>query len=233
MPKNLDRLHSGEEFIRGKSAERLRDARLGLHLEVVEHAMNMADGLRQFQTVDDDLRLIQVLGIRTFNAFGAATKLCLSGYYQNAALILRDVLETVFLLDLFQSERALIARWRLADKAARLKEFSPVKVRTKLDERDGFTGRRRAALYDLFSELAGHATMPSIAMLRPQGMDVQIGPFLDPSALEAVLSEMGRLAVQVGEQIDAFWQSFGDQGRSVRVHFAEAKRRWLEKFYSL
>ncbi len=195
--------------------------------------MNMADGLRQFQIDDDDLKLIQVLAIRTFNAFAAATKLCMSGYYQNAALILRDVLETVFLLDLFRSKRALITIWRLADKAARLREFSPVKVRTKLDERDGFTERRRAALYDMFSELAGHATMPSIAMLRPQGMDVQIGPFLDPTALEAVLSEMGRLAVQVGEQIDAFWQSFGDEGRSVRVGFADAKRRWLEEFYGL
>lgn len=231
LPENLDRLHGGEEFLRSKSIEALQDARLRLHAEIAEQAMNMADGLRQFSTDDEDLKLIQVLGIRTFNALGAAMKLCLSGYYQNAALILRDIIETAFLIDLFRGDRALIARWRLADKAARLKEFAPVKVRTRLDERDGFTERKRAAMYDMFSELAGHATMPSITMLRPMGMDAQIGPFFDTTALEAVLSEMGRLAVQVGEQIDAFMPEPEGRALALRCNFAGAKAKWMATFY--
>ena len=231
LPDNLARLHDGEEFLRGKSIDALRDARLRLHAEIVEHAMNMADGLRQFPTDDEDLKLIQVLGIRTFNAFGAAMTLSLSGYYQNAALIMRDVLETTFLIDLFRGDRTLIAKWRVADKAARLKDFAPVKVRTRLDDRDGFTERKRAAMYDLFSELAGHATMASIAMLRPKGMDAQIGPFFDATALEAVLSEMGRLAAQVGEQIDAFMPDPKGQARALRYGFASAKATWMTTFY--
>lgn len=234
MPTNLDRLHGGEEFLRGKSVEALRgDDRLHLHAAVVEQAMNMADGLRQFPTDDEDLKLIQALGMRIFNAFGAAMKLCLSGYYQNAALIMRDVLETTFLIDLFGGDPALIARWRVADKAARLKEFMPVKVRTKLDERDGFTERKRAAMYDMFSELAGHATMQSIAMLRPKGMDAQVGPFFDLTALEAVLSEMGRLAVQVGEQIDRFLPDPKGAALPLRHGFASVKARWLATFYGI
>lgn len=231
LPENLDRLHGGEEFLRGKSIKALQDDRLRLHADVVEQAMNMADGLRQFPTNDEDLKLMQVLGIRTSNALGAAMKLCLSGYYQNAALILRDVLETTFLMDLFRGDRALIAKWRLADKAARLKQFAPVKVRTRLDERDGFTERKRAAMYDMFSELAGHATMPSIAMLRPMGMDAQIGPFFDATALEAILSEMGRLAVQVGEQIDAFMPEPEERALGLRRDFAGAKAKWIATFY--
>ena len=50
--------------------------------------------------------------MRTFNAFAASIKLTLSGYHQNSALILRDVMETVFLLSLFAGDPSLVARWR-------------------------------------------------------------------------------------------------------------------------
>lgn len=119
----------------------------------------------------------------------------------------------------------------MAEKAVRLKDFKPVKVRTLLDDRDGFTERKRAAMYDLFSELAGHATMQSFAMLRPLGMDAQIGPFFDATALEAVISEMGRLAVQVGEQLDAFMPDPSGKALAIRNDFAKTKSRWLGTFY--
>lgn len=121
------------------------------------------------------------------NAFGAGLKLALSGYQQNSALILRDVLETVSLLSLFAGDRALIGRWRLADKNARMKEFSPVRVRDALDACDGFTSKRRAEMYELFSELAGHPTMKSSWMMRPQkDGDAVIGSFMEAMALKAV-----------------------------------------------
>lgn len=231
LTQNLARLHNGEEFLRIKTLEALADDKFRLHTQMIEQAMNMADGLRQFETDDEDLKLIQVLGMRTFNAFGSAVKLCFSGYYQNAALILRDVLETAFLIDLFRGDRTLIVKWRMADRATRLKEFAPVKVRIRLDDRDGFTELKRAAMYEMFSELAGHATMPSIAMLRPNGMDAQIGPFFDPTALEAVLSESGRLAVQVGEQLDAFMPDPMGKAMALRYDFATTKMQWMGTFY--
>ncbi len=73
--------------------------------------MDPADVLRQCDTSDEDLKVAQVPGMRTFNALGASLKLPLSGY---SALILRDVLETVSVLDLFAGDRNLIERWRLA-----------------------------------------------------------------------------------------------------------------------
>ena len=226
------RLHVGEEFLRSKGIEVLvDDERLQLHIEVVEVAMNIADWLRCFETNNEDLKLIQVLGIRIFNAFGSSLKLCLSGYYQNAALILRDVLETVFLIDLFCRDRSLIAAWRAADRAKRMKQFSPVKVRTMLDTRDGFTEGKRAGVYSLFSELVGHATMQSITMLRPNGMDVHCGPFFDATALEAVIYEMGRLAVQVGEILDIFKGDLGYREQANSDAFGQAKARWIAEFY--
>jgi hypothetical protein len=170
--------------------------------------------------------------MRTFNALGASVKLALSGYSQNSALILRDVLETVYLIDYFASDRSLIKRWRFADKTARKKEFSPVKVREALDERDGFTEKKRFELYEMFSELAGHPTMKSVFMMRPQrDGDAVVGPFMEATTLEAVISEMGRLAVQVGEQLNLFFPTDWSQALPGRMAFAKLKQRWIATFY--
>src|SRR3954468_2873138 len=116
IPENLAGLHWAEEQLRDKAlAMIVTDPRLRLHLEVTEAAMDLADMLRKFDTSDENLKVVQVLGMRTFNAFAASIKLTLSGYHQNSALILRDVMETVFLLNLFAGDQSLIERWRFAD----------------------------------------------------------------------------------------------------------------------
>ena len=169
IPQNLARLHNAEEQLRQTARSMMADdVRLQSHLAVTEAAMDLADTLRQFNSSDEDLKVAVILGMRTFNAFAASIKLALSGYHQNGALILRDVLETMFLLDLFAGERSLIERWRFADKKARMKDFSPVKVREALDARDGFASKKRFQMYELFSELAGHPNMRSSWMMRPQ-----------------------------------------------------------------
>lgn len=233
LPAHLMSLHAGEEFLREKALDLLAsDKGLQLHLTIVEAAMDLADVLRQFPTDDEDLKVIQLLGMRTFNAFGASVKLVLSGYSQNSALIMRDVLETVFLINYFAGNRSLIERWRFADKKTRRSKFSPVKVREALDARDGFTGKKRLAIYELFSELAGHPNMKSAFMMRPQrDGDAVIGPFIEATTLEAVVSEMGRLAVQVGEQLDLFFPDDWPKSLASRLAFAKLKQRWIANFY--
>ncbi len=233
IPENLRSLHGQEEVLRQKATALVEgDDRLALHLSVIEHAMDLADILRQFPTDDEDLKVVQVLGMRIFNAFGASVKLALSGYGQNSVLIMRDILETVFLLNLFKGDWTAIERWRLADKKERMKNFSPVRVREALDTRDGFDGKKRAALYEMFSELAGHPTMQSVFMMRPKkDGDAVIGPFIEATSLEAVLSEMGRLAVQVGEILNSFFPDQLRNGLGARIAFARVKRQWLDTFY--
>lgn len=234
LPDNLESLHGQEEQLRDKALALVaQDARLALHVAVVEQAMNLGDVLRQFPTDDEDLKVIQMLGMRLFNAFGASVKLALSGYFQNSALLMRDILETVFLLDLFGSDRSLIIRWRFADKKARMKEFSPLKVREALDKRDGFTGRKRAEMYEMFSELAGHPTMHSSLMMRPQkGGDAVIGPFIEATTLDATLAEMGRLAVQAGQHLAGFFPQDWQHGFEPRMVFAASTREWIATFYA-
>ena len=213
IPQKLAGLHSAEEQLRQKARSMIADdTRLQLHFAVTEAAMDLADMLRQFDTSDENLKVAVILGMRTFNAFAASIKLALSGYHQNSALILRDVMETVFMLDLFAGDPSLIERWRYADKKARMKDFSPVKVREALDARDGFTSKKRFEMYELFSELAGHPNMKSAWMMRPQkDGDAVIGPSMEATPLEAVISEMGRLAVQVGEQSTVFSPRTGNK----------------------
>ena len=233
MPENLQNLHAQEEFLRDRALEVMAaDKSLELHVGVVENAMDVADLLRQIPTGDEDMKVIQVLGMRTFNAFGASLKLALSGYAQNSALIMRDILETVFLLDLFSGDRTLIEQWRVADDKTRMRYFSPVAVRKALDERDGFHGRKREKVYRIFSELAAHPTVASVFMMRPQkDGDAVIGPFIAADSLEAVLSEMGRLAVQVGEVLDHFFPENWAAVDPAREDYAHRRRGWLATFY--
>lgn len=233
IPKNLLRLQEGEDELRQKALGLvLADKRLQLHLRVIETAMDLADILRQAPNDDEDFQVIKLLGMRMFNALAASLKLAMSGYSQNSALIMRDILETIFLVDYFGHERSAVARWRLADRKGRMREFSPIKIRETLDARDGFTEKKRAAMYELFSELASHPTMQSAEMMRPiKGGNAVIGPFVEATSLDAVLSELGRIAVQVGEVLGVFIPSDFSKGQGVVRRFATTKSMWLLVFY--
>lgn len=232
IPENLVRLHQYEEQLRENAIALVAaDSLLELHLCVAEAVMDMLDIFRQFKTEDEDLKVVQMLSLRLFNAFASSIKLALSGYSQNGAQLMRDILETVFLIDLFRTDRAVIERWRLADTKARRREFQPIEVRKALDARDGFSGQKRADIYKLFSELAAHPSMMSVHMLRPKGTDARNGPFIEKPTLEAMLSEMGRLAVQVGEVVTAFLPRDWPPAVGPAVVFAKLKARWVGEFY--
>jgi hypothetical protein len=230
IPENFLRLHKGEEDLRTKAEQLVfANPRLALHLHVTESAMELADMHRQMGSDDEDQKVIRLLGMRCFNAFAASIKLSLSGYWQVSAMVLRDVLETVFLLDLFQSDPKLIAEWRKSDDQ---KKFKPYNVRNALDIRDSNSGQKRAKLYKLFCELAAHPTMKSDLMMRPKSDgDAFIGPFITETALEAVVSEMGKLAVQVGELLLPYLAKDDPNTMLSRNHFASTKSAWMQEFW--
>ena len=195
--------------------------------------MDLADMFRMLHTDDEDVLALQVLGIRNFNAFAASLNLAMSGYTQNSALVLRDVLETVFLLDMFRTDRALVQLWRLADKKTLKRRFSPFEVRKALDARDGVDTMKRAELYELFSELAAHPNAKSSWMLRSAGSgEALLGPFVEKSSLEAILGEMGRLAIQVGDVLVTFLAEHDLAPDLQSDAFLVTKRRWMSEFYS-
>ena len=233
FPENLLSLYEGEEGLRQKAlALVVANKRLQLHLSVMEAAMDLADTLRQAPNEDEDFKVIKLMGMRMFNALAASLKLALSGYGQNSALIMRDILETVFLVDFFGHDRAAVTRWRLADRKGRMKVFSPIRIREALDTRDGNIKKKRAEKYEMFSELAAHPTMQSAEMMRPvKGGNAVIGPFVEPTSFDAVLSELGWLAVEVGVVLGVFAPPDFNKSQGVMLRFANIKGMWLLEFY--
>ena len=230
---NLSGLYTEEEKLRVKALELVsRDSQLQLHVAVIGNAMNLADLFRQFPTDDEDMKAIQLLGMRAFNAFGSSLKLALSGYGQNSALIMRLILEIVFLLDLLEGDRSLIERWRCADEKERKEKFWPAQVRKDLDARDGFQERKRKEHYGLLSKLAVHPTLQSVVMMRPrQDGDAQGMPFVEEGVLEDVLYEMARLAVMFGDILDHFFFVTWVDAHKVRASYKYARKRWVKVWY--
>jgi hypothetical protein len=230
-PNNLDKLHAQEQSLRQKAIEIIQSQpKLSLHLDAIEGVMTLTRLLVDYPNNEEDFKVIKMLSVRMFNAFGASLALMTTGYHQKAGLVMRDTLETLFLLDLFRTDYTAIERWRFADKGAERKEFSPVAVRNFLDKRDGLSSRKREETYKMFCKLAAHPNMHSQHMLRPiKGGDILMGPFVETTTLEAGLYELGKLAIQVGEIINFFFPSEWDRN-FVRTIFAQIKRDWLNTF---
>lgn len=232
IPGNLDRLHKREQEVRDSALSLVREnPQLLLHLDVIESSMSLLKLIVGHPNNDENFRVVKLLAIRMFNAFSSSLSLMLSGYHQNSAMVMRDKLETLFLLDYFSTYREKIEDWRFADGKKKKKMFSPVAIRIALDARDGNKNGKRAEKYKMFSELAAHASMNSQHMLKPEkGGDILMGPFMELTTLRAGLYELGILAAQTGEIIDLFftedWQTNDD-----RVQFRVQKYSWMKTFY--
>lgn len=234
FPENFDLLHEGEEFIRSRSIEAIRASDCLLHhFEIVADATGLVDYfVRQFEHTSDDQLVIQCLGIRLFNGAASAVKLMLSGYYQTSVLQQRDLLEVMFLLGYFQSNRALIYEWKNCDESARNKRFSAFCVRKALDDRDGFTERKREAHYKLLCSLGGHASYQGFRMLTPvEGGDAHCGPFFVEPSLIATGSELAKIMVQAAQVFTRFFVSKTRVDKEVKIIFLEKQGLWFERFF--
>lgn len=234
FPENFKRLHTGEEFVRGKSIEAIEGSEdLLAHAGLIEASMDLIDHFnRKHVARDDDTLTIQLLGIRLFNATASAMKLLLSGYYQTSALQQRDLLETIFLLGYFTTDMTLIAKWRASDERTRRKDFAPAAVRKALDQRDGFTERKRDKAYKLLCELAVHPTYAGFRMLTPiPGGNAHCGPFFEFTAFKAVYEELAKHALQAGVAFTRFFEAARHEDYVAKIHFMEVQGRWVERFY--
>ena len=79
------------------------------------NAGDAGSGTSSEEVIEENRKVLQVQGMRVFNAFCASIKLALSGYGHASTVLLRAALETIFLLDLFSSDGAAIERWRTAE----------------------------------------------------------------------------------------------------------------------
>jgi hypothetical protein len=76
-----------------------------------------------------------------------------------------------------------------ANEKSRKRHFKPAQVRKTLEKLDGFTGKRRAAAYDLLSQHAAHVNPQGLNVISPDNF-TRIGPFVSEPALMALLQEL-------------------------------------------
>lgn len=232
FPQNFDLLAAGEDKIRelSKTAIEASDD-LSLHARMIERAMNMLDYMsKRHPHADEDDLVLQMLAARLFNSGSSAMRLMMSGYYQSAVMVMRDILETTFLLDYFHSNPGQIALWRGCDEKKRHREFGAMKVRVALDDRDGFTERKREAAYNLLCQLGTHPTYAGFQMLQSKGSNlVNVGPFFEASSMDAVLSELAKTMMQAGAQARHVDKDRLDDYR-ISVDYLTAQADWSDRF---
>jgi hypothetical protein len=188
---NIRIVHEQEERYRVESLaliEGEESRRSQLHL--VELALSLLVYFtHDYEAKTEDEFTIQRLGIRLFNAGSSAVKLGLSGYYQVAFSLARDIMETGFLLDYLRTAPQDIARWRDLSDREHWKSFRPELIRKRLEERDRSGANGGAAPYKALSRLASHPTAGGFAMTR-KGGEAHVGPFISEAFIDGFLREM-------------------------------------------
>jgi hypothetical protein len=233
FPEKLDLLHEGEEFIRAKSKETIEASDdLSHHLAMVVESMDLIDHFaRHYRHTSDDQLVVQLLGIRVFNGTAAAIQNMSAGYYQDSVKQQRDLLEVSFLLDYFSANKATITEWKVSTEGERNKRFGAVVVRKALDDRDGFTERKREAHYKLLCNLGAHASYQGFQMLQPvAGGDAHCGPYFAATALGPTLSELAKVVLGSATNFTVFFSPKDLADCEVKLRFMESQALWFERF---
>jgi hypothetical protein len=197
------------------------------HVAVIEAVLRFIDDLILAHRERNAGELVVLrLALRCFNSTAGAFRLLRGGYYQPAFAATRDLLETLFLLDLFGRDNAALARWQALPERDREREFRPARVRERLDALDGNAEGRRAAAYRRLSAYATHPTPEGFAIISPNWI-TQRGPFPDERLLAAGIEELALRAANAGECIAANIIGGTADVERVKATFAGSVRAWL------
>lgn len=178
-------LHDAVEFV-------CKDAEQTEMLVLTELALGVLLRAAEIDQVTDDGKAVSAIVARVFNTTAGALRAALTGYYQTAFVLMRDLHEIRQLVDYFTLQPDTIARWREVTNEERLNEFRQAAFRNALDERDGVIDSARSREYKLLSEHAAHLTYPALRFLRSPDGHTRVGPYFDAKYLRAALWELGR-----------------------------------------
>lgn len=223
----------GEEQLRTESLRRISESpRLSLSLHALEASNSLINHIVHQDPQDEDDLAVKCLGIRLFNGISASLGLLLRGYYQVAASVQRDLLETAYLLDFLALEAERVSSWRLSSPQNLKKNFGPSTIRNAPEKRDKFYGRRTEA-YDLLCQLAAHPTPLGFRMLQVDGVNAHCGPFLRGETLEATLVELTKLSVVASINLGIHFRAQHGADLLAQVSALEVQSEWREEFYGV
>ena len=148
--------------------------------------------------------VMQTLGIRVMNSVSATTDLISSGYFQQAAMLIRDVLECAFLLDLFSRRPEHLQPWIDLGIKAGKDAYKPGQVRALLNDIDGPDGAIRNKFYGFYSRHATHPNSEGLIFIAPEDHAVEIGPFVSGKLMLFLMLDLTRFVVMAAQH-QAMW----------------------------
>jgi hypothetical protein len=119
----------------------------------------------------------------------AALRLLRFGFYDQALTLTRHIGEVANLLCLFVADAASYTEWRTSDEATQRREFSPVRVRLRI-EASGSVVPVDAERYALLSDIAGHVNSRTV----PQAHNVLGIPVFGVFQEEGFITTLNELA---------------------------------------
>jgi hypothetical protein len=230
LPENVQLWHQDEERCRARSLEFIeQNQALAEHLAFIHDAMYVLVHFgREHRHHDTDEFTMQLLGVRMLNTVASALKLVLSGYHQPALQLLRDLQETVNLLDYFLIEPGKIAEWRVADDKGQ-KAFNPVKIRLALEKHSHAAGAGRDVAYRRLSIYGAHPTYRGFGLIADNG-EIKAGPLAHARRLGDWLLEtacwLGHGALTFSEHL----QSLTPELQAEKTVLVSAARAWHAKY---
>lgn len=136
------------------------------------------------------------------------------------------------MLDYLRTDPKLVQEWKSTPEDKRQTTFGPGFIRDKLDKRDGFTEKMRAAHYKRLCVLCGHPTFAGFAMLRPEpNADAHMGPFLVPSLLEGCIQELVQASITAWQSFMRFFQPKTLSDYKARVFYLEKQNGWFKHVF--
>ena len=206
------------------------DGELRDHVVMIDASLDFIHQVVIAEPHKDTEELILLrLSIRCFNSGAASLRLVRCGYWQPAFALMRDLLETLFLVDLLNWDRKEAKRWHSLSEKERREAFHPAKVRDRLDARDGLTERERKKAYDRLSGYAAHPTPQGFSVISPDMM-TQVGPFPDRKNLRAALQELVKRLTNAASVIGSIIKTDEPEMKSIKMDFRTKLRRWSSKY---
>ena len=206
------------------------DVELTDHILLINQTLDFIDRIvREGEHFDGCHLLVLRLTVRCFNSISASLSLATMGYWQPAFALIRDLMETYFLLDLFNSYPQKLVEWSgLSDQDA-LKKYGPAKVRIILDDRDGNSERKREKLYKMLSAQAAHPTPNGFSLISPKS-STNVGPFPDKTLLVAALQELARHVFSIGGILLIANRFETDGAKSLMTDLSARLKEWRSKY---
>jgi hypothetical protein len=113
------------------------------------------------------------------------------------------------------------------------KKYHPAKIRTDLDDRDGFVKKKRKQSYNALSTLGTHPSPGGFELKRDGGRFIHSGPLRQRVTLERCIQEATRTALPLGAMLQDYCNAEVRNGKSMSSRLALILQRTRLKYLNV